>query len=177
MCFWMFFKHLDISRQSFPDAMWCSEIKEIKNLTNVSVPSAVYLRPCRYYALINLHKRYSISCGHMKNVWISVLACVVYEQLQGFWILQQVKVSQILPVLDIYRGELCFNRHVRLNCTFARSLTTEQLEGDSNEEPRFLCLDRRNEIPFSPTVKEQLLKTKEPFITSIAIYRSVAAWH
>lgn len=50
---------------------------------------------------------------------------------------------------------------------FAWSLTTEQLEGDSTEEPRFLCLERRNEIPFSPIVKEQLLKTKDPFLAII----------
>lgn len=78
--------------------------------------------------------------------------------------LKSLAVSQILPVLNIYRGEVCFNWHVRLNITFAWSLTTEQLEGHSNEEPRYLCLERRNEIPFSPTVKEQLLKTKGPFL-------------
>lgn len=78
--FWMFFKHLDFSRQSFPDVMWCSEMNNLMN-----VPSAVFLRRCHYYALRNLHKRYSVSCGHMKNMWISMLACIVYGKFQEFW--------------------------------------------------------------------------------------------
>lgn len=125
------------------------------------------MRRCHYYALRNLHKRYSVSCGHKEyvNLRVSVYIPWTIPGIQNSCDkLKSLAVSQILPVLNIYRGEVCFNGHVRLNCTVAWSLTTEQLEGDSTEEPRFLCLERRNEIPFIPTVKEQLLKTKDPFL-------------
>lgn len=34
---WLVLNVLDISRQSFPDVMWCSEIKEIKKTFQTSV--------------------------------------------------------------------------------------------------------------------------------------------